>query len=170
MKKRSIILIICFVLSLLLSACSHSAQSQTQSSGDPEDTAEETSSGAILLQKNLLVRYPLADSEREEIARQSQFLQDAGIEDMTEETADVLAEYFVRCHRLEIPKPSSDVVGARHEILPADEGDLFSMEEWILTLSDGTEYWLWGTTVEAFAVRFIFRDGPDGEILYGFYM
>ena len=171
MKRRSIILAICCMLSLLiLSACSHSAQSQTQSPGDLEATAEETSSGGILLQKNLIVRYPLADSEIEEIARQSQFLQDAGIEDMTEETADVLAEYFVRCHRLDIPKPSSDIVDARHEIVPTGQESLMpNLEYWILTLSDGTEYWLSGFSVKSFSVNFVHRDGPDGELLYGFY-
>ena len=85
MKRLSVLLTICCILSLFLSACSDPEQSQTQSSSYMETTENNASNRAILMQYNFIVQEPLAGSEPEDVARQSRFLQDAGIEGMTAE-------------------------------------------------------------------------------------
>ncbi|MBR6861314.1 MAG: hypothetical protein IKM73_08345 [Acidaminococcaceae bacterium] len=137
-----------------------------------ETTENNASNRAILMQYNFIVQEPLAGSEPEDVARQSRFLQDAGIEGMTAETADTLADYFVRCQRLFLNEPSSNIADARHETGSSQYNGLYKLkwDYWILTASNGTEYWFSGTTVDSsFYVHFIFRDSPEGEILYGYY-
>lgn len=118
------------------------------------------------------VRAPLSDSETEEIAIQSQFLQDAGIEGMTKSTADELAEYFVRCHRVDPAESDATIVDGRYEKLPTEDRGIHP-GYWILTSSNGTDYWFYGLTQDAydnpFFVIFVYRDKADGKILYGSY-
>lgn len=173
MKKTLVIMTMCCAVSLLfLSACSRADQNLPQSTKSIEATKETSQNDVIVMQQNILVQYPLADSEEKNIEQQSQFLQDAGIEDMTKETADELAEYFVRCQRLELTDSPASIQNARHEIRQQTdaerEAQIPNWEYWILTLSDGTEYWLMGFTNESFKVSFVFRDAPDGEILFGY--
>ncbi len=174
MKKTITVLAVCGILVVLfLSACSSPEQSQSPSSNNLETTEEGPAKNRNIMQYNEIVRWPLAGSEPEEIREQSRLLQDAEIEGMTAETADLLAEYFIRCQRIDIEEPKSSIVNARHETGSSQYNGLYKLkwDYWILTASNGTEYWFSGTTVDSsFYVHFIFRDSPEGEILYGYYM
>lgn len=173
MKKTITVLAVCGILVVLfLSACSSPEQSQSPSSNNLETTEEGPAKNRNIMQYNEIVRWPLAGSEPEEIREQSRLLQDAEIEGMTAETADLLAEYFIRCQRIDIEEPKSSIVNARHEMVEYQHksGYRSDWEYWILTASSGTEYWLMGFTDDSFYVSFIFRDSPEGEILYGYYM
>ena len=100
MKRKTCIFILCCMVMLLhLSACSNPEQPQAQSTNNPETTAYWNNYS--LFERTILVDNTPTESEEAEIARQSQFLQDAGIEEMNEKTANVLAGYFVRCHRID---------------------------------------------------------------------
>ena len=173
MKKMIIALAGCCILSLLfLAACSSPEQSQTQGSDNSETIEEDPSYGRIIMQNNAIVGAPLTGSEPEEIRAQSRFLQEGGFEGMTAEAADVLADLFVRCQRLDPREPKSNIVNARYEVswITFENGDRSKHEHWILTASSGTEYWFRVYTDNSFSVRFIHRDSPDGEILYGYFM
>ena len=124
------------------------------------------------MKRMMLVRAPLSDSETEEIAIQSQFLQDAGIEGMAKSTADELAEYFVRCHRVDPAESEATIAGGRYEKLPTKERGVH-WGFWILTSSNGTDYWFYGFSEDTFDNRFyvifVSRDRPYGGTLYGSY-
>ena len=171
MKRTTCIFILCCMVMLLhLSACSNPEQPQAQSTNNLETTAYWNNYN--LLERTILVNDTPTDSEEAEIARQSQFLQDTGIEEMNEKTANELAEYFVRCHRIDPTEEKTNIVNARYE---KDKRSTYYTESrrpsgyWILTSSNGTEYWLWGFSDYSFHVIFVIRDSPEGEILYGFY-
>ena len=173
MKKMIIALAGCCILSLLfLAACSSPEQSQTQGSDNSETIEEDPSYGRIIMQNNAIVGAPLTGSEPEEIRAQSRFLQEGGFEGMTAEAADVLADLFIRCQRLDEQISKSNIVNARYEVYwnTYENGDMSKYEYWILTASSGTEYWFRVYTDVNFVVRFIYRDSPEGEILYGYFM
>lgn len=173
MKRIMHALAVCCILSLLfLAACSSPEQSQTQGSDTLETTEEGPSYGRIIMQNNAIIGYPLTGSEPEEIREQSRFLQKGGFEGMTEEAADVLADLFIRCQRLDEQISKSNIVNARYEVYwnTYENGDMSKYEYWILTASSGTEYWFRVYTDVNFVVRFIYRDSPEGEILYGYFM
>ncbi len=170
MKRISSVLAVCCTLLLLhFSACSNQGQGQPQSSNNLETTQGEAANDNNIVQNNYVTQAELSDSEKEDIVRQSKCLQDAGIEGMTAKTADELAEYFIRCQRLDQTERPTTILKARHEICRTDSKYPPHWEYWVLTSSNGTEYWLEGFTHESFDVIFVCRDGPDGEILYGYY-
>ena len=114
MKRKCVILIMCCMVMLLhLSACSNPEQPQAQSTNNLETTAYWNNYN--LIERTILINETPTDSEEAEIARQSQFLQDAGIEEMNEKTAKELAEYFVRCHRIDPTEEKTNIVNARYE-------------------------------------------------------
>ena len=175
MKRKYIILIACCTISLLFfSLCSNQGQSRPRSSSDWVTAEKETADRNNIMQNNTITRSALSDSEIEEITKQSRFLQDAEIEGMTAKTADELAEYFVRCQRLEGAEQQANILNARREKIKDKWSDYIgayrtTWQDWVLTSSNGTEYWLWGSTDVSFHVSFVHRDGPNGEILYGYY-
>ena len=168
-RKTCIFILCCMVMLLLLSACSNPEQPQAQSTNNPETTAYWNNYS--LFERTILVDDTPTESEEAEIARQSQFLQDAGIEEMNEKTANVLAGYFVRCHRIDPAEEKTSIVNARYEkykkVIYTDYRVPWG--HWILTSSNGTEYWLWGFSDYSFQVIFVHRDSVEGEILYGYY-
>ena len=169
MKQVTCMLALCFCMfALFFSACSNPTQNHITSSDIPV-IPEETMSNEQKFRYNILTtKSELSELEKKEIEEQSQLLQDMEIAEITAEIADKLAEYFVRCQRLEKADDSASIVTARHEIFqPESPNDHFTTEYWILTSSTGTEYWLMGYTHQSFRADAIFRDTPDGEVLYG---
>ena len=88
---------------------------------------------------------------------------------LTKSTADELAEYFVRCHRVDPAESEATIAGGRYEKLPTKERGVH-WGFWILTSSNGTDYWFYGLTRDTFDnpfhVLFVDRDRPYGGTLY----
>ena len=115
------------------------------------------------------VELPLTDAEANEIQIQSGILQALEIPELQPQTADLLAEYYVRCQRLEQAEEPVSILTARYENTsgPFSEN---GWEYWIVTSSSGVEYWFSGfTNQQTFSILFIHRDGKDGAYLYGYY-
>lgn len=130
---------------------------------------EETDTMDGQNRRNKLFEKPLSEIETEEVSRQSNILQDIEIEEQFSDMpiAD-LSEYFVRCQRFENTETMSSIRSARYELL-AKETESATIEGayWILTSENGTEYWLLGFTDHPFEALAVFRNGPEGEMLYG---
>ena len=166
-------LAICISCILLLAACSKPGSTETESSRKYDASAEEAEIHQKQLQNNEVIEEPLSEAEKLERSKQSQILQNGEFGDISEKTADTLADYFVRCQRLENPEGAACIRAARHEEEPRKPWTTHgTWEYWILTADTGTEYWLAGFTnsaSDAFDVYFIYRDTLDGELLYGYY-
>lgn len=162
-------------LSLLLIACSKPSSSTgevktNESTQYNNANSEEANEALKQSHNNIIIEEPLSEAEMLEVNRQSQILQKANIEDMDEKTADTLANYFVRCERLENTGSKANILSAKHDIEPRKPWTTNgTWEYWVITSDTGTEYWLAGFNNGSFVVNFIYRDSLDGDLLYGYY-
>ena len=166
-----IFLAICITCIMLISACSKPGSKTNEHPCYSDVSSEEEDKNIKQTTKNEIIEEPLSESEKLEVSKQSLFLQNAEIEKMNEKTADSLAEYFIRCQRLEISDATARIITARYDAEPRKPWTTNrTWEYWVLSTDAGTDYWLVGfTSHNAFNVYFIYRGTLDGELLYGYY-
>lgn len=166
MKRRTIIVLslcavlVCAVLAVILVQ----KRAVNLSSVPNNDTAgrERTSSE---LENSIKTSSPLSDEEHETIRQQSSLLRELSEVPMSEETADHVAEAFVRCIRLEDAAEQPHVDSVKYE-----RSTESSWEFWVVSSSSGVQYWMWGFTHNgSFSVIFVNKENPDGELLLGHY-
>ena len=180
MKKKSLFLVILFLIVgstvWAVYLFHHPAEDQKKPEANATDTMEQAPSDdgnntsskqdERTKERNEIYKTTAADlteEERAEIQVESQFLQESYGETISGKTADTLAEYFVRCLRIETEDSPKKILQARYE---ASEQNRW--EYWILTSSAGIEYWLEGYTIKnAFDVYFVYRGSREGECIYG---
>lgn len=136
-----------------------------KSIAEGEDT--DTMDGQIC--RNKLFEKPLSEIETDEVSRQSNILRDIEIEEkLSDMPIAELSEYYVRCQRFENSETISSIRSARYELLSQEaESATIEWVYWILTSETGTEYWLLGFSDYPFEALAVFRNGLEGEKIYG---